>query len=152
MVVDCPPRADELDGVVEFGSASQRMDFVGPVDSERPPRVARMTPGVRLAPVFGEPDQRLESKFTAPVETVRRLSRERMWDTPYALLGTNSNSAMRCVFEECGLWLPDHVLSGGGILGEFPGVDFTLGAEIERDLWGEHGLGARDGEGSDHGP
>lgn len=141
VAIDCPPGLDHLDTVVEFTSAAIRRDFVGPFDPENPPRLARMTRGVRLRPAFGDASgDRLELSFTLTAEDAARFQRDRVFATPYVLLGANSNAAMRAALGEVGVILPAHVLAGAGATGSFPGVDFDAGPELPADAWAAHGL------------
>lgn len=139
--IDCPTEHDELDTVVEFTTAAMRRDFVAPPDlATNPPRLARMNRGVRVRPAFAEPDNRLEATYRVTADQARRLERDRVFDAPYVLVGRNSNSALRSALEDIGLTLPRRVLDGGGLLGEFPGVDLSPGPEIPPRRWAEVGL------------
>jgi len=139
--VDCPPGLDHLDTVVEFTSAAMRRDFVGPIDPSNLPRVAKMTRGVRLAPAFGNaPDDRLELKFSLDAGSAREFQRDRLFSQPYVLLGANSNAAMRAALASVGVETPEHVRMGGGLQGEFPGIDFDPGETLPAERWGEFNL------------
>lgn len=141
--IDCPAPLDDLDGVVEFTSAALREDYDPARDPSGAPRVASMTRGVRLQPFLnrvGAPEERIEARWTVDADAARCLLRDRLFESRYALLGPNSNSAMAGALASCGLALPDGVLAGAGILGEFPGVDFDPGPEVPADRWGEFGL------------
>jgi hypothetical protein len=143
--IDCPEAFDDLDGVVEFTTASYREDYDAALDRAEAPRIARMTPGVRLQPFIapnggGFPKERVEASWTIPLDTARCLQRDRLFANRYALLGPNSNSAMAVVLEACGLDAPDAVLGGAGVFGEFPGVDLDPGEEIPRAAWPDFGI------------
>ena len=134
--IDCPEGFDELDGVVEFTSESMRRDYVERRDASGAllaPRVARMTPGVRLRPVSGDPAERVEASWSITVAQARALETDRVWETPYVLIGANSNSGMVAALRAAGLTPPGRVLGGGGVFGEFPGVDQPLGSLVERE-------------------
>ena len=142
--IDCPDAHDELDGVVEFTTASYRMDYDASLDLAEAPRIARMTPGVRLQPFLGSddrfPKERVEARWEIPLETARCLQRDRVFADRYALLGPNSNSAMAAVLAACGIDAPDAVLAGAGLFGEFPGVDLDPGEEIPAAEWPAFGI------------
>jgi len=63
------------------------------------------------------------------------LQRDRVFEFAYFLVGPNSNSAMRAACESCDVALPEAILAGGGVLGEFPGIDLDHGPEIPREEW-----------------
>lgn len=130
---------------VEFGSTAQRTDYRAPENLERAGRIARMTPGVILRPVLGEPDNRLEAEYWLSAAQVESLLRDRVFALPYHLVGRNSNSAMARAMREAGLALPAPVADGGGLLGEFPGIDLDPGPDIPRDRWVEFGVTVRGG-------
>ena len=133
--IDCPEPFERLSGVVEFASTDFRKDFDWTLDPLGMPRVARMTPGERIRPAFGEVGERVEARWDLSPETAACLQRDRVFTFAYFLIGPNSNSAMRATCEECGVTLPDAVLTSGGPLGVFPGVERSPGAEIPRDEW-----------------
>ncbi|MCB9848230.1 MAG: hypothetical protein H6814_07420 [Phycisphaeraceae bacterium] len=144
--IEAPAGHDELNQVVEFTTESYRADYAERRDATGAllaPRVARMTPGVRLRPAFGDADDRLEAEWTITVEQARALERDRVWDTPYVLIGTNSNSAMAAALRDAGLEVPVHVRAGGGALGEFPGIDLALGPLVGADGGGSGAAKAR---------
>ncbi len=131
LLIDCPDGFDEFDGAVEFTSEALRADYVKRRDADGAlvaPRVARMTRGVRLRPVVGDPDERVEASWLITVAQAAALQADRVWETPYVLVGSNSNSAMVAALRGVGLEPPERVVLGGGVLGEFPGVDQPLGA------------------------
>jgi len=138
--IDCPPGWDGLDGVVEFTTALVRTDYVAGRDESEQPRVARMSRGDVLGPAFGVADNRFEARYEVDVETAQEIQRDRLWNTPYYLLFTNSNSGMARVLEDAGLEPPARVRLGGGVTGEFPGVNLALGEEIPAEEWGRFGL------------
>jgi hypothetical protein len=134
VTIDCPEGYDELDGVVEFTSESLRRDYVerrDPAGMLVAPRVARMTRGVRLRPLVDDPAERVEARWSITLEQARAIEEDRVWGDPYVLIGANSNSAMAASLRSAGLSLPARVRDGGGILGEFPGIDVPLGATVE---------------------
>lgn len=133
--IDCPPPFERLTGVVEFANTAFREDFDWTVDSHGMPRVARMTPGVRVRPIFPGAPERVEAKFEISAETAECLQRDRVFELGYFLLGPNSNSAMRAVCEGCGVNIPEHILISGGPLGDFPGVERAPGSELPADQW-----------------
>ena len=131
LLIDCPDGFDELDGAVEFTSEALRADYVKRRDADGAlvaPRVVRMTRGVRLRPAVGDPVERHEASWSITVAQAEALQADRVWETPYALVGSNSNSAMVAALRGAGLEPPERVVFGGGVLGEFPGVDQPLGA------------------------
>lgn len=95
---------------------------------------------IRPPEIAGPPDNRLEAMYDLTLEQVRCLWRDRVFEAVYVLIGANSNAAMRRVTSECGVALPARVLGGGGLLGEFPGVDADVGAEIAPADWGRFGV------------
>ncbi len=133
--IECPPPFEHLTGVVEFANTAFREDFEWTLDPRGTPRIARMTPGVRVRPIFPGTPERVESTFDISVETAACLQRDRVFELAYFLLGPNSNSAIRAACENCGVNIPVHVLLSGGPLGEFPGVELTPGSEIPADQW-----------------
>lgn len=131
LLVDCPEGYDEWDGAVEFTSEVMRSDYVPRRDADGvllAPRVSSMTRGVRLRALVADPKERAEGEWRVPVDAVRGLHADRVWATPYILIGTNSNSAMAAALREAGIELPARVRDGGGLFGEFPGIDLELGA------------------------
>lgn len=131
--IDCPDGYADLDGVVEFTSEVMRRDYVarrGEDGALVAPRVARMTPGVRLRPVVGDPKERPEARWSITPAQARVLRRDRVWGAPYVLIGANSNSAMAAALRAAGLELPERVRDGGGVFGEFPGIDLPLGEPL----------------------
>jgi len=133
--IDCPPPNDHLTGVVEFANTAMREDFDWRRDPAGAPRIARMTPGVRVLPLLPNPHERVEARWSITPQTAACLARDRVFSETYFLVGPNSNSAMRAVCEECGVTLPDTVLAGGGVLGEFPGVERSPGQAIPPEAW-----------------
>jgi hypothetical protein len=126
---------------VEFTAAMLRRDYRYTRDRGGSPRVARMRGGPLNPPAFcGPPDNRLEATYELTPEQARCLARDRLFSTPYALLGANSNAGLRRVMSECGCALPPHVLAGGGWLGEFPGIDADVGEDVPETRWGEFGI------------
>ncbi len=132
----------ELPLVAEYWSTALRDDYRAPEDFNRIERIARMPLGHRVRPMGGEPDNRLEATYRVTMKQARDLMRDRVFSNRYFLLGPNSSSGLRAAMEAAGLKLPAQVLAGGGIMGEFPGVDFSPGREIPRSRWGDFGLGA----------
>jgi hypothetical protein len=139
--VDCPETRDDLDGVVEFTSTELRTDYRATDDPERDGRIARMTPGVRLEPVVGDGQERVEAQWDLSVAQAEALQRDRLFALRYHLLGPNSNSAMRRVLLDAGVKLPAWMLDEGGPFGQFPGIGLEPGQEIPRGVWGEFGVG-----------
>ena len=138
--IDCPEPFDEFTGVIEFGAAMLRSDYQPPRDTQRANRLAMMLPGERVLPVFGSGVERVEARWEITPEQAGALGRDRLFESQYVLLGANSNAAMRAILEDSGLDLPAHVAGGGGMLGEFPGVNIHPGAEIEPARWDLFGL------------
>lgn len=118
-----------------------RTDYHYTRDATGRPRVGRMRGG-RIGPpsIAGPPDNRLETVYELTMDQARCLQRDRVFEAEYVLVGANSNAAMRRVTSECGLILPERVRTGGGLLGEFPGIEFDVGAEIAPDEWAAHGV------------
>lgn len=133
--LDCPPPFHHLSGVVEFANTAFRPDFDWTIDPLGIPRVARMTPGVRVRPIFPGTTERTEATFEISTRTAECLQRDRVYQLPYFILGPNSNSAIRAVCQSCGVTLPDAVLTRGGPLGDFPGVEQTPGDEVHTERW-----------------
>lgn len=140
--IDCPPALDDLDGVVEFTSAALRDDYDPALDASGAPRIARMTQGVRLEPFLArdQVDERIEARWSVSPQAAACLQRDRLFAAQYILLGPNSNSAMASALASCGLALPDAVVSGAGILGEFPGIDLNPGDELPAHRWRDFGV------------
>lgn len=130
---------------IEFTNASLRRDYRAPSDPALGGRVCRMNAGLPLHPVFGEADNRIEAVYWLTAHQFEELTRDRVWSAGYSLLGTNSNSGMARVLKDVGLSLPPRVRDGGGILGEFPGIDRDPGPEIQRSQWERYGIGAPGG-------
>lgn len=105
--------------------------------------IARMTPGRRLYPIIADENDRLETTYILPVETVESLQHDRIFSLDYALFGPNSNSGVRKVMEEEGLRLPPRILAAEGALGEFPGISMDPGDDVPPDRWPD--LGVPDG-------
>jgi hypothetical protein len=137
---DCPDGFEHLEDRIEFTSIALRSDFDGALATDGLHRIARMTRGAHLGPVLGPPDDRLEATWRLDTETLACLQRDRAFTLEYRLLGPNSNSGIRAVAEACGLALPPHVLSGGGMLGQFPGIELSPGEEVPEDLWESVGI------------
>lgn len=125
---------------VEFGSTAQRTDYQPPGNVARAGRIARMTPGVILQPILSTPDNRIEAEYDLTDQQVRSLLRDRVFAAPYSLLGRNSNSAMAAAMRDAGLALPQRVARGGGLLGEFPGINLTPGPDIPIERWPDFGV------------
>lgn len=142
--IECPPPHGELSGRVEFTSVMIRDDYRYTRDASGQPRVGAMRGGRVQPPSFaGPPDNRLEAMYQLTLEQVRRLRRDRVFEAAYMLVGPNSNAAMRRVTDECGVVLPPRVLGGIGLLGEFPGIDADVGAEVDPSEWGRFGVVSR---------
>jgi len=133
--IDCPPPFEALTGVVEFANTAMREDFDWTRDPLGAPRIARMTPGVRIRSALGEAPERVEARWTLSPSVAACLQRDRVFAFAYFLVGPNSNSAMRAACESCDVHLPEAVLTSGGLLGEFPGVERSPGDELPRDQW-----------------
>lgn len=139
--VECPPSHESLSGRVEFTSVMIRNDYRYTRDASGQPRVGAMRGGRVVPPPFaGPPDNRLEAVYELTLDQVRRLRRDRVFEAPYMLVGPNSNAAMRRVAEECGVTLPPRVLGGFGLLGEFPGIEADVGAEVDPSEWQRFGV------------
>jgi hypothetical protein len=137
--IDCPEPDSDLSGIVEFANTQFRDDFDWHVDRDGPALNSRMEQGVRVRPAVGEPDNRLEATYSLTLAEAECLLHDRLFSRPYALLGPNSNSAMRAVCDECDIELPKRVLAGSGWLGEFPGINMSPGEEIPRAQWSKFG-------------
>lgn len=144
--IDCPCAHDHLDGRVEYTTAGLRGDYrppTGPAASPALPRVVRYTPGRTLRPfIGGDGDERLEATYELTLDQARCLQQDRLFSAPYALVGSNSSSGLRAAMEGCGLSLPAAVLAGGGVTGEFPGIDRSAGEEIPPERWPAFGFPA----------
>lgn len=139
--VQCTPPYEELSGRIEFTSVMLRSDYRYTRDQTGRPRVGRMRGGRIVPPaIAGPPDNRYEAVYELTLEQVRNLQRDRIFDAEYVLVGPNSNAAMRRAITDCGLVLPERVAQGGGMMGEFPGVEFDVGAEIEPERWPGFGV------------
>jgi len=128
-VLDCPAPYEHLSGVVEFTSESL---LPGSGSGSPHPRVARMTPGVRLRPALtlgraAYPGDRHEASYTITPAQARALSRDGVFPDTYRLFGANSNAAVRAVFRDAGLTLPETITTNGGPASRFPGVNATIG-------------------------
>lgn len=140
--IECPPPLQALSGRVEFTSVMLRSDYRYTRDDSGRPRVGLMRGGIIRPPAFAAPpDNRLEAAYELTPEQVRCLRRDRVFEKAYVLVGANSNAAMRRVAQSCGVALPPWVLAGGGVLGEFPGIDADVGEEIAEEEWGRFGVG-----------
>lgn len=129
-------RASEGDSSGGMGSRS-----VLPVSpGETLPRVARMTRGSRLFSPLAQPRDRLEARYKLTLAQLESLQRDRLFTAAYELTGPNSNAALRRVMESVGLRLPARVTNSGGLLGEFPGIDASVGAELPASRWREFGV------------
>ncbi|MBL8744928.1 MAG: hypothetical protein JNK58_01085 [Phycisphaerae bacterium] len=147
--VECPPPYESLSGRIEFTSVMIRDDYRYTRDTTGQPRVGRMRGGTIRPPEFaGPPDNRLEAVYELTLDQVRCLRRDRMFEAVYMLVGPNSNAAMRRVTSECGITLPAAVIGGSGLLGEFPGIDAEVGAEVDFSEWARFGV-LRRGDDSD---
>lgn len=144
LAIDCPPPRSDLSGVVEFANTAMRHDFDWTIDPIGAARIARMEVNERVRPAFGEPDNRLEATYELTIKQAACLQRDRVFEMPYFLLGPNSNSSMRAVCEACSVELPDHVLGGAGLFGEFPGVERSPGKEIPHQRWPDLGWASDD--------
>lgn len=136
-----PPGYEELDTVVEYTGAFARRGYSPPAARDDRDRIVKVARGDRvwsLLPI--PPDHRLEALYWVPLDVAAELQRDRAFAARYFLLGPNSTSGLRAAFEGAGLWLPAHVASSGGPLGEFPGVEFLPGDELARDQWPRFGL------------
>jgi len=134
LTIDCPAGYEELDGVVEFTDERARDDYVERRDGSGAlvaPRVSSKSHDWALRPFVADPDERVEASWRITVSQARALEADRVWATPYILIGTNSNSGMAAVLREAGLELPERVRRGGGVFGAFPGIDQPLGALVE---------------------
>ena len=139
---DCPEPFERLSQRIEYTSAALRMDFdrgaasaLIAADPAWSPPIARMSRGAHLVPIVAEPDDRLEQAYMVPASVVLRLQADRLFANTYRLLGPNSNSALRAVLQEAGVPIPPSVLSSGGVLGAFPGIEKDPGPPIPPDRW-----------------
>ena len=137
---DAPPHVAVLADVVEYWSTAQRLHYRPSGDPEKDGRIAKMPRGLRVRPMLAQPDDRLEAVYEMTAAQALELQRDRMFESRYSLLGPNSTSGLRAAFRAAGLDLPQHVLDGRGVLGEFPGVDLDAGAMVPVDLWPRFGL------------
>jgi len=140
LLIDCPEGYDEFDGRVEYTSAAYRSDYSAPTDRSGAARVAKMSAGRPLFPIIENAQDRLEGEFEVTLEQALCLQRDRVFRERYALLGTNSSSGLRRAMEKCDCELPDRVVGGGGMLGDFPGIDKDPGPVIDRELWPSFGI------------
>ena len=140
-VIDAPEPYEHLSTVVEFWDTTRRDSYtlLG-VENDAAARIAKYPRGRRIHPMLVEPDDRLEAVFEITPTAAYELQRDRIFTHRYLLLGPNSTSGLRAAFRAAGLDLPEHVIRGAGILGEFPGVDLHPGDEIPPDRWAEFGL------------
>ncbi len=132
---------------IEFTSAHLRHDYQPPSRASESdswggtlPRVARMTRGSRLFSPLAQPRDRLEARYKLTLAQLEALQRDRLFTAAYELTGPNSNAALRRVMESVGLRLPARVTNSGGLLGEFPGIDASVGAELPASRWPEFGV------------
>ncbi|TVQ59972.1 MAG: hypothetical protein EA379_09260 [Phycisphaerales bacterium] len=140
-VIDAPEPHEHLSTVVEFWDTTRRDAYtLHGVESDVSARIAKYPRGKRIRPMLVEPDDRLEAVFQITPSAAYELQRDRIFEHRYLLLGPNSTSGLRAAFRAAGLDLPEHVLRGAGILGEFPGVDLHPGAEIPAERWADFGL------------
>lgn len=135
-----PPEIAALADVVEYWSTAQRFGYLPTGDMERDGRIAKMPRGVRVRPMLTEPDDRLEAVYEMTAPLAMELVRDRMFTSRYFLLGPNSTSGLRAAFQAAGMDLPQHVLDGRGIMGEFPGVDLSAGPVIPAEEWTRFGV------------
>lgn len=140
--IGCPVGYEHLDGRVEYTIASMRDDYDWSNQSHDRPRVARMTRGSHISPPASapDPDNRLEAQYEITLEQARCLQQDTVFSEAYVLLRANSSSGLRAVLESCGLQMPAHVVNGGGVFGEFPGIDADPGTPIQAEDWLQHGL------------
>lgn len=127
---------------IEFTTVMLRNDYRYTLDRSGGPRVGRYVGTAALRPLSfaPAPDGRLEARYELTAEQRACLERDRVFSEAYVLVGPNSNAAMRRVCEECGLSMPEEVRSGGGVFGEFPGIDSSVGAEVPRAEWSRFGV------------
>jgi len=137
---NAPPEIAALADVVEYWSTAQRFGYQPTGDMEKDGRIAKMPRGVRVRPMLTEPDDRLEAVYEMTAPLAMELVRDRMFTSRYFLLGPNSTSGLRAAFQAAGMDLPQHVLDGRGILGEFPGVDLPAGPVIPAEEWTRFGV------------
>ena len=137
---DCPEGYEELEDRIEYTTIALRWDFQEARLEDGVHRIARMTRGEHLGPVLGDPNDRLEATWRLSADVVECLQRDTVFGLEYRLLGPNSNSGIRGVAERCGLTLPDRVLRGGGMFGEFPGIELAPGDEVPESAWDEAGI------------
>lgn len=141
--ITAPPGHEHLDTVVEYTAAIARRGYTPPSTREDRDRIVKVARGDRVwsfLPI--PPDHRLEGVYWVPLGVAAELQRDRAFASRYFLLGPNSTSGLRAAFDAAGLNLPDHILSAGGPLGEFPGVEFLPGEELLHEHWARHGFTA----------
>ena len=140
LLIDCPPEYDEFDGRVEYTTAAMRRDYTAPDDRSGAARVAKMTAGRPLLPIIENARDRFEAEYEITLEQAICLQQDRVFMARYALLGENSSSGLRRTLELCDCDMPSRILAGGGILGEFPGIDKDPGRLLDRELWPAFGV------------
>lgn len=141
LLIEPPPGVPGRPRRIEFTTLLMRDDYRFSRDASGAPRVGMMRGGIVAPPAFaGPPDNRLEAVYELTRRQVECLLRDRVFETPYVLLTTNSNAAMRRACEECGVTLPPRVRDGKGLLGEFPGIEYDVGAELPTDQRPSFGL------------
>lgn len=140
--IEAPPPNTDVSGRVEYTMVTLRSDYDPRADASGAPRLGRYRgPGHLRPPDFAPPpDNRLEATYILTIDQARCIQRDRIFEEPYILVGPNSNAGLRAAMESCGVPLPDRIKSSGGLLGEFPGIDFKAGDEIPRDQWRRYGL------------
>ncbi|MGP1310625.1 MAG: hypothetical protein ACTS27_10550 [Phycisphaerales bacterium] len=134
--ITAPPGHERLSTVVEYTGAFMRSGYVRPEAFIDQDRIVKARRGERVLPMLDVPmDQRLEAVYWLPLETIEELQRDRAFAARYFLTGPNSSSGLRAAFESSGIPLPSAMFGLGGVLGEFPGIEYLPGAEIEARDW-----------------
>lgn len=135
--IEAPPPHEDLSGRVEYTMISLRSDYDSSADQSVAPRVGRFRGYGNLRPPnFGPPpDNRLEATYVLTLDQARCIQADRVFEEAYVLVGPNSNAGLRTVMEGCGVPVPERVKAAGGLLGEFPGIEFSVGAEVPREGW-----------------
>lgn len=141
LIVECPPSVGPCSERVEFTSVLFRPDYRYRSDESGQPRLGRMIGRPLNPPPFSPPpDHRLEAVYALRADQAHALLRDRVFATPYSLVGANSNAGLKRVLADAGLDLPRHVLASSGPFGEFPGVEFDAGPDLPPEEFARFGL------------
>lgn len=150
--IETPPEYAHLAGRVEFTNITLRADYHHPEDYPQwrrsaaalaPGLVGKMSRGHHLGPILRPPDgdigERTEATWPITPAQAAILQRDRVWQTPYVLLGPNSNTAARAALESIDLELPESLIAEARE-GRFPGLLMSLDEDLPREVWARHGL------------